>query len=72
MLRRLRDSLTLVVPDDLLHMLGELRYISVKELHSPVKPSAFLIESHPFRWIAVNAALAVWTLWICTYVCKIS
>ena len=42
------DSLTLVMPDDLLHVLRELRYISVKEFHSPMKPSPLLVESHPF------------------------
>lgn len=46
--KQARDSLTLVVPDDLLHVLGELCYISVKELHSSMKPPPFLVKSHPF------------------------
>lgn len=46
--RSVASKLTLVMPDDLLYMLGELRYISVKELHSPVEPPPFLVESHPF------------------------
>lgn len=46
MLYYLAGDLTLVVPDDLLHMLRELRNISVKELHSSMKPSPFLVEGH--------------------------
>lgn len=46
--RYLARLITLVVPDDLLNMLGQLRHISVKELHASMKPSPFLVESHPF------------------------
>jgi len=38
---------TLVVPDDLLHMLRKLRHVSVKEFYSAVKPAPFLVEGHP-------------------------
>lgn len=41
------NELTLMVPNDLLYVLGKLRNISVKELNSSVKPPPFLIESHP-------------------------
>lgn len=42
------ESLTLVVPDDLSNMLRELRHISIKEFHSTVKSSSFLVERHRY------------------------